>query len=653
MDYYGELVQTIGEGTYGTIFSTDKKFCIKAMDYTPVNEDDPDEPLQYDYETIITEIAVPVSMNHPNIVKYHNIFMYEKMAMIVMDLYDGDLLNLENIHELPFNVQKDIIVQLVSGLKYMTDRGILHRDIKSQNVLYKKISDHKYNVVYTDFGLSLIKYDLQKEKTTSVYTLWYRSPELLLKSNKYGPKADVWALGCLLYEIFEPNILFKGDSVGQMLDIIYNKVGLCQKNTSFYKSFVQRVSSYKQDQLRRMEKSKSVNGHNRSNKPQRKPFKLELNKKNGPLTNKHMLFNELLIKMVHPDPYLRISIDDVTAHPFLKEDYNIYNKEHLNIPITSNRNICVRTSTHANELVHICNNNSMDHSSTTNSSTNYSTNSSIGSSTNSSTNSSTSSSTSPPTSSSIGSYNSTIHSTTSSTTNSLTNPLTNTSMCINTINNHLSNNIHITPAQKNNIKNTMLWFLKFKDHLNIPTRIMANGFDTFYRYISGWDVNNDEYRIACISSVFLHNQLENSNTSTFVDYCLGEFKYTPEKIVQYMNKLSYNINFDITSYTPCDKIHQISMNKKLDANNIMMSSRLLLLCAPLYHLYIEEQQQLIDDCVLFFEYLYDRKYFKDRSAIPLDRFKNIIQNINKHCSSVIGHVIDPTDWEDIENVILH
>ena len=109
---------------------------------------------------------------------------------------------------------KKIMFQLLEGLIHMHGSGVLHRDVKPQNVL---ITNAKI-VKFADFGLARTIDIPLKKYTREIETLWYRAPELMLGENKYSFGVDLWALGCIFVELITKKPVFQGDC---QIDQIY------------------------------------------------------------------------------------------------------------------------------------------------------------------------------------------------------------------------------------------------------------------------------------------------------------------------------------------------------------------------------------------------------------------------------------------------
>lgn len=125
-----------------------------------------------------------------------------------MDFLEHDLKTLqEDMLEafLPSET-KTLLLQLTSAVDYLHSNWILHRDLKTSNILM----NNRGQIKIADFGMARYYGDPLPKLTQLVVTLWYRAPELLLGADKYGAGVDVWSLGCIFGELLTKKPLLQG-----------------------------------------------------------------------------------------------------------------------------------------------------------------------------------------------------------------------------------------------------------------------------------------------------------------------------------------------------------------------------------------------------------------------------------------------------------
>ncbi|XP_061681643.1 serine/threonine-protein kinase Nek1 isoform X4 [Syngnathoides biaculeatus] len=196
MDKY-ERVTKIGEGLFGKAFLVKAKkdghqYVIKEVSISGMSDKERQESRK--------EIAVLANMNHPNIVQYKESFEESGCLYIVMDYCEGgDLFKKINSQRGMYFSEEQILdwfVQICLALKHIHDRKILHRDIKSQNIFLTKDG----TVQLGDFGIARVLNSTLELARTCIGTPYYLSPEIC-ENKPYNNKSDVWALGCVLYEM--------------------------------------------------------------------------------------------------------------------------------------------------------------------------------------------------------------------------------------------------------------------------------------------------------------------------------------------------------------------------------------------------------------------------------------------------------------------
>ncbi|XP_030381015.1 G2-specific protein kinase nimA [Scaptodrosophila lebanonensis] len=215
-----EVLAVMGNGAFGTCYkvrdkSTGELFAWKGMNYDELDEDK--------CESLISEINVLRQLQHPNIVQYyhHLVNREAKSIYIVMECCaGGDLAQL--IQRARSQRQRfeeryiwRVLFQLCRALQVCHNRipvgTILHRDIKPANIFL----DASGNAKLGDFGLARVLRRDQSFAASFVGTPHYMSPELV-KGRQYDRKSDVWAVGCLIYELCALRPPFRGRAFEQL-----------------------------------------------------------------------------------------------------------------------------------------------------------------------------------------------------------------------------------------------------------------------------------------------------------------------------------------------------------------------------------------------------------------------------------------------------
>ncbi|TGZ67570.1 hypothetical protein CRM22_004713 [Opisthorchis felineus] len=162
------------------------------------------------------EIEIMRSMHHANIIEMKDTFETDKEVVAITDYAEGDLFQvIEDDGKLPEEIVRSIACQLVSALYYLHAHRILHRDMKPQNILLGQ----EGVVKLCDFGFARVM-NLNAMVLTSIKgTPLYMAPELV-QEQPYDHTADLWALGCILYELFVGTPPFYTNSIFQLVKLI-------------------------------------------------------------------------------------------------------------------------------------------------------------------------------------------------------------------------------------------------------------------------------------------------------------------------------------------------------------------------------------------------------------------------------------------------
>jgi len=210
------IVEEIGRGGMGVVFKAEdlKLKRLVALKFLPPHLlNSPDLK-----ERFLIEAQAAAALSHPNICVIHEVGEAEDQSFIAMEYVDGETLR-DTIKRglLPAETALDITSQIASGLGEAHRKGIIHRDIKSANIMVTEKGQAKV----MDFGLAKLRggSSLTKSQTT-LGTVAYMSPEQA-RGDELDQRTDLWSLGVVLYEMLTGEVPFKGD---RDVSIIYSIV---------------------------------------------------------------------------------------------------------------------------------------------------------------------------------------------------------------------------------------------------------------------------------------------------------------------------------------------------------------------------------------------------------------------------------------------
>ncbi|PIA33058.1 hypothetical protein AQUCO_04200066v1 [Aquilegia coerulea] len=224
-----DKLEKIGEGTYGEVFMARE---TKTGEVTALKKIMMDNEREGFPITAIREIKILKKLQHDNVVKLKEIVTspgncgnkYKGSIYMVFEYMDHDLAGLSGRPGICFTVPqiKCYMRQLLTGLHYCHVNQVLHRDIKGSNLLV----DNKGILKLADFGLARsFSSDHNGNLTNRVITLWYRPPELLLGTTKYGPAVDMWSVGCIFAELLDGKAILQGKTEAEQVNKIFELCG--------------------------------------------------------------------------------------------------------------------------------------------------------------------------------------------------------------------------------------------------------------------------------------------------------------------------------------------------------------------------------------------------------------------------------------------
>eukprot|EP00928_Gymnodinium_smaydae_P048724 TRINITY_DN3261_c0_g5_i1.p1 TRINITY_DN3261_c0_g5~~TRINITY_DN3261_c0_g5_i1.p1 ORF type:complete len:497 (-),score=83.85 TRINITY_DN3261_c0_g5_i1:107-1597(-) len=212
----------IDEGTYGVVYRARDTVTgeVVALKQLKLSASKSEEGFPH---ASLREVILLSKMDHPNVVCLREVVVGSSPLHIfmVMDYAEHELRAL--LEHTAFGVAevKCLMKQLLSAVAHLHERWVLHRDLKTSNLLLTNQGVLKV----CDFGLARHFGSPLRNYSKNVITLWYRAPELILGQRQYSTGVDVWSVGCIFAEMFLRRPLLPGKSEIHQLTLIFELTG--------------------------------------------------------------------------------------------------------------------------------------------------------------------------------------------------------------------------------------------------------------------------------------------------------------------------------------------------------------------------------------------------------------------------------------------
>ena len=216
-----EIIKDIGKGSFSNVYlvrkiDTQKEYALKKVNLSGMSKKE--------RENAIKEVNFLSEIKDNNVIGYEESFYDNNMNILYLVMEYAPYGDLNKIITTNNKIKKyftesellNIYLQIVSGLKAIHLKHIIHRDLKSANIFITQINDFILKI--GDFNVSK-KIDYMNLKNTQTGTPYYASPEIW-ENKPYDLKSDIWSLGCLFYEIASLTTPFKGLNMKELFECI-------------------------------------------------------------------------------------------------------------------------------------------------------------------------------------------------------------------------------------------------------------------------------------------------------------------------------------------------------------------------------------------------------------------------------------------------
>jgi serine/threonine protein kinase/tetratricopeptide (TPR) repeat protein len=211
-----KILEKLGEGGMGVVYKAhdtklDRDVALKFLPHQLTATAD-------EQARFLQEARAASALNHPNVCVIHDIQEYQGQQFIVMEYVDGRTLR-QLVPLQKTQTAIDYAIQIGDALQEAHSKGIIHRDVKTDNIMVNS----KNQIKVMDFGLAKLKGSLKLTKTSStVGTLGYMAPEQI-QGEPVDARSDVFSFGAVLYEMLTGHLPFRGEHEAAVIYSILNE----------------------------------------------------------------------------------------------------------------------------------------------------------------------------------------------------------------------------------------------------------------------------------------------------------------------------------------------------------------------------------------------------------------------------------------------
>ena len=270
----------LGHGQYGRVYFAEDKFLNKKFALKTIEK----KMLNKNYSQLKYEIEIHVRLKHKNIIEMYAYFYDENFIYILFEFARfGSLFDVLKNHNKLITKEKifQIIYQISKALLHLKQKKIVHKDIKLENILVTDLNEKNIIVKLGDFGCATQCFTKKIFQFSKKGTAQYLSPEIII-THKFDYKADVWALGIIIYEILTGISPFGCENNNKIYDEI--------KNYSDFKSISEPIKKLHVDED----------------------------------------LVDLLAKMLEKDNNKRISVEQILESKYILKNINVYEENDFN-----------------------------------------------------------------------------------------------------------------------------------------------------------------------------------------------------------------------------------------------------------------------------------------------------------------------------------